>query len=92
MNPPTSKETAVKTMTCRQLGGPCEHAHQGDSADNIIKAQDAHLKQAVDAGDSSHEAARSDMKGRWRHPKKAMDWYGSAKKQFAELPDDVPAA
>lgn len=81
----------MKIMTCRQLGGPCELAHRGDSANDVIKAQDAHLKQAVDTGDRSHEAARTAMKGRWRHPKKAMGWYRSATQAFAELPHDTSA-
>lgn len=35
----------MKTMTCRQLGGPCDHARRGESADDVIKAQDQHLKE-----------------------------------------------
>jgi len=34
----------MKTMTCRQLGGPCDLAHHGSTANDVIKAQDAHLK------------------------------------------------
>jgi hypothetical protein len=26
------------------------------------------------------------MKGRWRHPKKSLDWYNGVKRAFAELP------
>ena len=36
----------MKTMTCQQLGGPCALAHHGSTADEIIKTQDAHLKEA----------------------------------------------
>ena len=36
----------MKTMTCTQLGGPCGLAHHGATADEIIKAQDQHLKDA----------------------------------------------
>lgn len=78
----------MKTMTCQQLGGPCDLAHQGASADDVIKAQDQHLKDAVAAGDTTHNAAREDMKGRWRHPKKSMDWYRNVKATFAALPED----
>ncbi len=77
----------MKTMTCKQLGGPCDVAHLGESADDVINAQDRHLKDAVAAGDSTHEAARDAMKGRWRHPKKSMDWYREMKATFAALPD-----
>jgi predicted small metal-binding protein len=77
----------VKTMTCHDLGGPCDLAHRGDSADEIIKAQDHHLKEVVEAGDAAHVPARDDMKGRWRHPIKSMGWYNDVKKRFAELPE-----
>jgi predicted small metal-binding protein len=77
----------VKTMTCRDLGGPCDLAHRGESADEIIKAQDQHLKDLTKAGDVAHEPARGDMKGRWRHPMKSMGWYQDVKKRFADLPE-----
>ena len=44
----------MKTMTCKQLGGPCDHAHHGESADDVIKAQDQHLKDMVAGGDAAH--------------------------------------
>jgi predicted small metal-binding protein len=77
----------VKTMTCRQLGGPCDLEHHGGSADEVIKAQDRHLKEAVAAGDTAHEEAAAAMKGRWKNPLKGMGWYRDAKKQFAALPE-----
>lgn len=73
----------MKTMTCRQLGGPCDHELTGETADNIIKGQDRHLREAVRSGDASHEPAHEDMKGRWRHPTRGMGWYRDTKKAFA---------
>lgn len=77
----------MKSMTCKQLGGPCDLAHVGETADDVINAQDRHLKDAVKAGDSTHQAARDAMKGRWLHPKKSLDWYREMKETFAALPD-----
>jgi hypothetical protein len=37
----------MKTMTCKQLGGPRDFEHHGDTADEVIKAQDKHLKEVV---------------------------------------------
>ena len=79
------KETNMTTMTCRQLGGPCEVAHQGATADDVIKAQDRHLKDTVAAGDATHAEALKAMKGRWRHPKASMGWYRDVKSTFAAL-------
>ena len=76
----------MKTMTCKQLGGPCDHEHHGATADDVIKAQDQHLKDRVAAGDAAHEPAAKAMKARWRNPIKGMGWYKQAKKDFAALP------
>jgi hypothetical protein len=78
----------MKTMTCKQLGGPCDVEHRGESADDVIQAQDQHLKDAVAAGDDTHATAAAEMKGRWRRPISGMKWYKKAKSDFAALPED----
>ena len=78
----------MKTMTCRQLGGACDLALTGESADEVIQAQDKHLKEIVAGGDTDHEAALKDMKGRWKNPIKGMGWYKQTKRNFAALPED----
>ena len=78
----------MKTMTCEQLGGPCDLAHHGQNANEVIKAQDRHLKEAVAEGDTAHEQAFSEMQGRWKHPISGMGWYRKAKRDFANLPED----
>lgn len=77
----------MKAMTCKQLGGPCDARHVGATADEVIKAQDRHLKDAVAQGDAAHEQALKEMRGRWRNPLKGMGWYRTAKADFAELPE-----
>lgn len=79
------KGSPMKSMTCTQLGGPCELAHRARTADDIIKAQDRHLRESVAAGDHAHEAALNDMKGRWKRPLAGMGWYRSVKREFAAL-------
>lgn len=79
----------MKTMTCTDLGGPCDLAHQGDDYNEIIKAQDRHLREAVAAGGAEHEPALKDMKGRWRRPVSGMTWYRQVQKDFAALPEDA---
>jgi hypothetical protein len=79
----------MKTMTCRQLGGPCDVAHQGATADEVIKAQDRHLRDVVATGDEAHRPALTEMKGRWKHPISGMGWYRTAKRDFAALPEEA---
>ncbi len=77
----------MKTMTCKQLGGPCELALTGESADEIIKAQDRHLRGMVAGGDDAHQGALKEMKGRWKNPISGMGWYRRTKSDFAALPE-----
>lgn len=78
----------MKKMTCEQLGGPCGFAHQGATADEVIHAQDRHLREIVRDGDESHRPALKEMKGRWKHPISGMGWYKQAKRDFAAIPED----
>jgi hypothetical protein len=76
----------MKTMTCQQLGGVCDQPLTGDSGDDIIKAQDRHLKDIVAAGDTVHQEALTAMKGRWKNPIAGMGWYRQVKREFKALP------
>jgi hypothetical protein len=78
----------MKTMTCQELGGPCDFPHHGTTADEVIKAQDRHLNEMVAKGDMTHETALKAMKSRWKHPIRGMGWYRKAKGDFASLPED----
>ena len=78
----------MKTMTCKQLGGPCEFQIHGETADEVIKSQDRHLQEMVAGGDVAHGNALKDMKGRWKHPIAGMGWYKQTKREFASLPED----
>jgi hypothetical protein len=81
----------MKSMTCRQLGGPCDLEHHGNDANEIIQAQDQHLKDAVAAGSRDHEGALKDMKGRWKRPVSGLKWYRQVQRDFAALPDQTSA-
>jgi len=78
----------MKTMTCQQLGGPCEAPFHGNTADAVIKAQDTHLKDMVAGGDEPHRSALKRMQGRWKNPAAGMGWYLRTRKAFAVLPED----
>jgi hypothetical protein len=79
----------MKSMTCTQLGGPCDVAHHGDDANEIIKLQDKHLREAVATGNTDHEPALREMKGRWKRPVSGLKWYRQVQRDFAALPDDA---
>jgi len=70
------------------MGGPCDIAFHGNTADEVIKAQDRHLKEIVASGDEAHQSAGKAMQGRWKNPIGGMGWYMKTKKDFAALPED----
>jgi len=70
------------------MGGPCDAPFQGKTADEVIKAQDKHLKAMVAGGDDTHKSALKSMQGRWKNPVAGMGWYFRTKKAFAALPED----
>jgi hypothetical protein len=78
----------MKTMTCKQMGGPCDAEFHGNTADEVIKAEDKHLREMVAGGDVTHEKALKAMKGRWKNPVKGWGWYMQVKKDFAALSED----
>jgi hypothetical protein len=78
----------MKAMTCKQMGGPCDASFQGKTANEVIKAQDAHLKEMVAKGDETHRSALKSMQDRWKHPVSGMGWYRRTKKAFAALPEE----
>lgn len=75
----------MKTMTCEQLGGPCDLPLRGRTANDVIKAQDQHLKDMVASGDEAHKSALKEMRGRWKNPISGMGWYRKTKRDFAGL-------
>lgn len=56
----------MNIATCRQLGGPCDLELYGETADEIVKAQDRHLREATRRGQMDHKPAHEAMRGRWR--------------------------
>jgi len=70
------------------MGGPCDTPFHGNTADEVIKAEDNHLKAMVAKGDETHRSGLKMMQGRWKNPISGMRWYMKTKKAFADLPED----
>ena len=51
----------MKTMTCRQLGGACDHAFHGDTFDDMAAQSQAHARAMFAAQDADHLAAMEAM-------------------------------
>lgn len=70
------------------MGGPCDAAIQGNTADELIKAGEKHFRDMLAGGDESHKDAVKMMDDMWKDPQSGMGWYKKTQDDFATLPDD----
>jgi len=70
------------------MGGPCDVPFHGSTADDVIKAEDNHLKEMVAKGDEVHKSALKMVKDRWKNPISGMGWYIKTQRAFAALRED----
>jgi len=53
--------TAMKSMTCNQLGGACEQVFLGETFDDLAAQSQQHGKEMYGANDGPHMAAMGQM-------------------------------
>jgi Protein of unknown function (DUF1059) len=62
----------MKSLTCRDLGGPCDTKFTAGSFEEIGKQSRAHVMEQMQMGDKAHLAAANDMKSAPPEQQKAM--------------------
>lgn len=80
----------MKTMTCKQLYGPCDTLIHGETAEEMMENSKKHGMEMVAKGDVLHTEAMNAMK------KQHMDmdleavkqWMEKFKSDFATTPED----
>ena len=78
----------MKTMTCKQLGGACDHTFSANSFDEIAMMVSKHAREKVQQGDAAHIEAMNEMR-KSMTSQKAMDtWMDEKRTAFNSLPDD----
>ena len=75
----------MKTMTCKQMGGPCDAQIQGETADEMMVNGAMHLQTA---NDEAHKPALAMMEEMQNKPEEAQKWNEDFAKKFAELPEN----
>jgi hypothetical protein len=78
----------MKTMTCRQMGGPCDYPIHGNTADDVMNKGTAHIKEMIGKGDEEHKKVKSMMDEMQKNPDSAKEWNNKFMKDFAALPED----
>jgi predicted small metal-binding protein len=73
-------------MTCKQLGGACDHTFRANSFDEIAMMVSKHAREMVGQGDAAHTAAMNEMRNRMTSPEATAAWMEEKRKVFDGLP------
>lgn len=79
----------MKAMTCKQLGGACDHTFQANSFDEMAMMVSKHAREMVAQGDAAHMAAMNEMRSRMTSPEATAAWMEEKRNAFNSLPDDI---
>jgi len=75
----------MKTLTCKDFGGPCDAKITGDSFGEIGAQCKTHVMEQINAGDEAHKAAAEKMKNATPEEQKAM--MAEYEKKYNEAPE-----
>lgn len=78
----------MKTMTCRQLGGACEHEFHANTFEEMAELSKQHAMEMVQKQDASHLYAMQKMQELMKNPGEMNKWFESKRKEFESLPEN----
>lgn len=78
----------MKTMTCNQLGGACNHAFEANTFDEIAMMVSKHAREMVQQGEAAHIQAMNQMRTNMNSPEAMNAWMDEKRKLFNNLPDN----
>ena len=78
----------MKTMTCEQLGGPCDKEFHAETFEQMAEQSKKHGMEMFEKGDEEHIKVMNKMKEHMNDPDAMKDYMESKQKVFDSLPDD----
>jgi len=75
----------MKTMTCKQLGGACDHEFHADTFDEIAEISKKHGMEMFQKGDDAHLKAMNEMQELMSSPNGMKEWFEAKRKEFDAL-------
>jgi predicted small metal-binding protein len=77
----------MKTMTCRELGGPCDLEFHANTFEEIARMSQQHGKEMFQSGDPAHLEAMNKMKALMSSEDAMARWMESKRREFDARPD-----
>lgn len=78
----------MKTMTCRQMAGPCDVQIHGNTSEEMMNNGAAHLQEMAATGEEGHVKALEMMEAARTNPALAKEWGDKFEADFAALSDE----
>ena len=78
----------MKTMTCKQLGGPCDQEFHAETFDEMVKMSQQHGIEMAEKGDEEHIKVMGKMREGMNDPEAMKEWIEKVRKEFEALPED----
>lgn len=78
----------MKTMTCNQLGGACDHKFHAETFEEMADMSKKHGMEMFQKGDEAHLKAMQNMRDLMQAPNSMQEWYAKKREEFDALPED----
>ncbi len=78
----------MKTMTCKQMGGPCDAPVQGNTADEMMANGAIHVNEMAAKGDEAHKKVQEMMLEMQKNPASGEEWNKNFAAAYAASPDN----
>ena len=75
----------MKSMTCKQLGGACDHVFQAETFDEMAALSKKHGMDMFQKGDAAHLQAMNEMRTLMQSPDAMKTWFDGKRKEFEAL-------
>ena len=75
-------------MTCKQLGGACDHVFEANTFDEMAELSKQHGMEMFQKGDQAHMKVIGEMMQLMQSPEKMAEWMDNKRKEFEALPDE----
>ena len=64
----------MKTMTCKQLAGPCDKAFHANTFEEMVEMSKQHGIEMAEKGDEQHIKVMEEMRKKMNDPKARQGW------------------
>ncbi len=81
----------MKTMTCKQLGGPCDQEFHANTFEEMVEKSKKHGMEMFQKGDKDHIRVMTQMKEKMQtqSSEEMKKWFENRRKEYDSLPEDA---